>query len=298
MFFAGDALGVVWLDENDDLAEATQRAAQCGLAIQSIVPGIKSPWSEPLAFRASLGVVKVEVHEVGGVQENWMQLVRGEAIDLACRADAFGKGGTVILSEDCAKHLSAFEPDLSPLVGGYTRLNSLGKSTPHVALPLLEVNAEQEKSLGLCLTEVVHRHLYYPSSAVTAEFRKITVLFADISVVDPEALHGAVQVAQKKVSHFEGLVDQLLEGDKGTVLIIVFGLPGTSHDDDHLRALLLSKKLSSTFEALEISPRLGIVTGTAFCGPLGTDERQQYSIIGSTVNLAVRLMTLAGKGET
>ena len=60
LFFAGDALGVVWLDENDDLAEATQRAAQCGLAIQSIVPGIKSPWSEPLAFRASLGVGKVE----------------------------------------------------------------------------------------------------------------------------------------------------------------------------------------------------------------------------------------------
>ncbi|MEJ6707952.1 MAG: adenylate/guanylate cyclase domain-containing protein [Amylibacter sp.] len=251
-----------------------------------------------MAFCASLGVVKVEVHEVSGVQENWMQLVRGEAIDLACRADAFGKGGTVVLSEDCAKHLSAFEPDLSPLVGGYKRLNSLGKSTTHVALPLLEVNAEQEKSLGLCLTEVVHRHLYYPSSAVTAEFRKITVLFADISVASPEALHGAVQAAQKKVSHFEGVVYQLLEDDKGTGLIIVFGLPGTSHDDDHLRALLLSKQLCSTFEALGISPRLGIATGTAFCGPLGTDERQQYSIIGSTVNLAARFMTLAGKGET
>jgi len=137
LFFAGDALGVVWLAQNDDLARAAHRAAQCGLAIQSIVPNIKSAWSEPLAFRASLGVGKVEAYEVGGVQENWMQLVRGEAIDLACRADAFGKGGTVVLSEDCAKHLSDFEPNLSPLIGGYTRLNSLGKLTPPVALPVI-----------------------------------------------------------------------------------------------------------------------------------------------------------------
>jgi adenylate cyclase len=32
LFFAGDALGVVWLAQNDDLARAAHRAAQCGLA--------------------------------------------------------------------------------------------------------------------------------------------------------------------------------------------------------------------------------------------------------------------------
>ncbi len=298
LFFAGDALGIIWLADDNDPAEASARAAQCALAVQQRIAKITSPLGQPLTFRASLGIGPVEAFEVGGVDDNWMQLVRGRAIDLACRADEQGSGGTVVMTEHCARHLAPFLPDISPIGIGFVRLNGIERPLPVRNSAENTLSAEQEQLLGKRLSEAVHRHLYYPSSAVAAEFRRITVLFADISDTSPETLHVAVRTAQQDVQHFDGVVYQLQEDDKGTGLVIVFGLPGSSHADDPVRALLLAQRIAASFEQLGISPRLGIATGTAFCGPLGTSDRQQYSILGSTVNLAARLMSIAKPGET
>lgn len=298
LFFAGDAIGVVWVAEDGDLAQASLRAAQCGLAIQEMVPTITSPWPEPLAFRASLGVGPLSAHEVGGLDGNWMQLVRGKAIDLACTADNYGHGGTLVMSEHCARHLAPYGPGTSPQALGFVRLDRLTRPQPPQAGTAVPISSAQAQSLGKRLMEAVHRHLYLPSGAVTAEFRRITVLFADIPTTDAETLQACVAAAQKEVAQFQGIIYQLQEDDKGTGLVIVFGLPGAAHADDSVRALLLSQGIATAFEALGIASRLGIATGTAFCGPLGTSERQQYSILGSTVNLAARLMTLAQPGET
>ncbi|MEM6310073.1 MAG: adenylate/guanylate cyclase domain-containing protein [Pseudomonadota bacterium] len=298
LFFAGDAVGVIWLAEADDIANAAVRAARCALNIQSLVPGIKSAWPKSLQFRASIGVGPVEEFEVGGVNSNWMQLVRGDAIDKAYRADAIAQGGAVVLSKSCGDHLHGSGARLTPISQDFVQLHALAaQAEPIEALPEPPLDSDHEASLSARLTEAAHRLLYYPSSAVAAEFRRITVVFADISGTDADRLHGAVEAAQKEVARYQGLVYQLLEDDKGTKLIIVFGLPGASNDDDHVRAVLLSKKLAEMHASLGISARLGVASGTAFCGPLGTLQRQQYSIIGSAVNLAARLMMLAEPGE-
>ena len=298
LFFAGDAIGIIWLAENDDRGKASLRAAQCGLAIQELVPSIKSPWPEPLAFRASLGVGPVQSFEVGGVDGDWKQLVRGPAIDLACTADKYSSGGILVMSEHSARHLAPYSPVLQDLGRGFVQLKSLGRPLPKRAADTLPITQNEEKALGKRLMEAEHRHLYSPSAAVTAEFRRITVLFADIPTTNPETLQTAVEAVQKEVNQFHGVIYQLQEDDKGTGLVIAFGLPGAAHADDPVRALMLSKGISKAFEALGIAPRLGIATGTTFCGPLGTSERQQYSILGSTVNLAARLMSLAEPGQT
>lgn len=298
VFFAGDGIGAVWLADGETPEEAAVRAGQCGVMIQRIVPTISSAWPEPLAFRVSLGVGKIETYEVGGVAENWMQLVKGEAVDQACLADRHGGGGQVVMPASCATYLQRYGADLVPLTDGFVRLNDIKEPVTRAALPTVEVPADQDAALRARLSESVHRLLYYPDSAVAAEFRRITVVFVDISADDPRTLHAAVQTAQQEVSHLDGAVYQLIEDDKGTKLICVFGLPGASHADDHLRALLLAKQVSAAHTALGLSPRVGIASGTAFCGTLGSAERQQYSIIGSAINLAARLMTLAEPGQT
>lgn len=293
LFFAGDALGVVWLAEDMDVPTAAAHAAQCALAIQNAAPRITSQWHEKLAFRASIGVGRINAYEVGGVAQSWMQLVRGEAIDRAYRADSISLGGTVAMSDDCLRMLERFRPKTAPLPDGFHRLLALDAPDRLAPLAAPRLIPAQEKVLGASLTEVAHRHLYYPSSAITAEFRRTTVLFVDLSGIDADSLQAAVEAAQQDVAHFEGVVYLLMEDDKGTSLIIVFGLPGTSHADDPLRAVLLSQRLSASYGVLGFAHRIGIATGTSFCGTLGTPERQQYSIIGSSVNLAARLMVLA-----
>lgn len=298
LFFAGDAVGVIWLAEgDDDVATAAARATQCALDIQAMVPRIKSAWSQPLAFRASIGVGPLEELEVGGLDDNWLQLVRGGAIDRAYRADTRGVGGAVVMSAECASHLDGFGVQYSPLSAEFVEIKNLSQRVPARPATPIDVHADHEALVSARLTEAAHRLLYYPSSAVSAEFRRITVLFADISGTDADTLQAAVAAAQQEVSRVGGLVYQLLEDDKGTKLIIVFGLPGASNADDHVRALLLANNLRAAHDAIGVSARLGIASGTAFCGPLGNSERQQYSIIGSAVNLAARLMTLAEPGE-
>jgi class 3 adenylate cyclase len=43
---------------------------------------------------------------------------------------------------------------------------------------------------------------------------------------------------------------------------------------------------------------IGLTTGEVFCGSIGNGKRSEYSMIGSVVNLAARLMGAAAKLQT
>lgn len=40
---------------------------------------------------------------------------------------------------------------------------------------------------------------------------------------------------------------------------------------------------------------IGITTGNAFCGSVGSAKRQEYAMVGDIVNLSARLMGVAEK---
>ena len=50
---------------------------------------------------------------------------------------------------------------------------------------------------------------------------------------------------------------------------------------------------------MDLRPSIGITTGQAFCGVVGSRGRREYSVLGDTVNLSARLMqhaTVSGSG--
>ncbi len=84
--------------------------------------------------------------------------------------------------------------------------------------------------------------------------------------------------------------------DKGSTLIVVFGLPPLSHQDDPIRAILTGFSL---LKELECACSIGIASGVAFAGVVGTSgSRREYSVLGDCVNLSARLMQLACGEET
>lgn len=82
--------------------------------------------------------------------------------------------------------------------------------------------------------------------------------------------------------------------DKGSTLIVVFGLPPLSHQDDPTRAVLASFSLLKELKEIDCKCSIGIATGVVYAGVIGTSgSRREYSVLGDSVNLSARLMQLA-----
>jgi class 3 adenylate cyclase len=79
-------------------------------------------------------------------------------------------------------------------------------------------------------------------------------------------------------------------------MIVVFGLPPASHQDDAVRAVLCAFSLQNVIGAENIKISIGIASGLVFAGVVGTaGNRREYSVIGDSVNLAARIMQAACK---
>ena len=140
--------------------------------------------------------------------------------------------------------------------------------------------------------------------ALQAQRCEISVLFADISGftrmsegMEPLVLAGILNRT------FEAMIDQIFSRngtlDKyiGDAIMAFFGAPNA--DPDHARhaieaAIAMQETLSELNAARpegypELRMRIGINSGEAFAGDIGCEKRMDYTVMGSTVNLASRL---------
>jgi adenylate cyclase len=142
--------------------------------------------------------------------------------------------------------------------------------------------------------------------ASAGERRKLTVLFSDMRGFSafsenrrPEdvvqVLNTCFSLQADAVKKYKGDVDKYM-GD--CVVALFFG------DDSALNAircgLEIDKLLDEYNAALDRQPievGIGIVTGEAILGSVGSADRRDFTAIGSTVNLCARLCSLAGRRE-
>ncbi|KTC85615.1 MULTISPECIES: adenylate/guanylate cyclase domain-containing protein [Legionella] len=143
---------------------------------------------------------------------------------------------------------------------------------------------------------------------------KITIMFSDLRNFTPlsEALSGEKLISLlngyftkmvRVIEKYQGTVDAFI----GDAIMVIFGAPH-SLGNDSLRAITCAlemqkelKKLNRANQKLNL-PHLemgiGINTGLAVVGNIGSKKRMQYSAIGSAVNLSSRIQGLSLGGQT
>jgi adenylate cyclase len=154
--------------------------------------------------------------------------------------------------------------------------------------------------------EVVEQVLAHPELPNLRGIKQgVTVLFSDIrSYTSITERSTAEEVAAmlndyfsrmvKQVFRFGGMLDKYI----GDAIMAVFGAP-IGGEDDALRAALAAvamrrelwryneERLTSGKGPIEIG--IGLGTGEAICGNIGSEDRVDYTVIGDVVNVASRL---------
>jgi adenylate cyclase len=159
-----------------------------------------------------------------------------------------------------------------------------------------------DKQVGAEVTQQALAH----EPHLGGERRVVTVLFVDLTGYTsfaerhtPErvvkALNEFFQVVVDVVNDEGGLVNKF-EGDAAMCL---FGAP-MDQPDHAARALRTAARLPEALSGLVDTPHagIGVATGEAIAGFVGTDERFEYTVIGDVVNLAARLCELAKQHDS
>ena len=144
-----------------------------------------------------------------------------------------------------------------------------------------------------------------------AEYRRVTVAFIRLPTVDwvtedstpcPKplwlsSLQSLFAHVQRAVFATGGQIRQLMADEKGFVCIAVYGLSPFCTEHHAVRAvtfaLSLTEELSRPGESPEVC--VGVTTGRAYCGCVGSPQRMEYTLYGAIVNLSARLMEAAWK---
>lgn len=298
--FAGDALTALFPFDST-IRSTVRRAAGCALAMQGATRGFQTVATRagtfPLAMRAGLGAGRVLAAVVGDPAIRLEHVLAGEAVDRAVAAERRAASGQVVadatlLDRDHGIEVAG-EPGAPALV---TRLSGRPRRTASRQPPIA---ASAEGGLAAFLHPAIAERIRSGHGGLVDEHRTVTMAFIgfpDLVDDDPDAvdrLQRYVSIAVRVIDRWGGHLRQVDLGDKGSVLVIVFGAPVHHEDHEELAVRCCAELLGLTGGPF----RAGITTGRAWCGEVGSNARREYAIVGDPVNLAARLMERAAPAQ-
>jgi adenylate cyclase len=138
---------------------------------------------------------------------------------------------------------------------------------------------------------------------------EITVLFADLSSftemthdLGAEKTHEVVDAFLRMATDVLVKHGAFIDKYVGDAVMALFNVP-IRYDDHARRAIVAATELESELKSLgarfglPLKASVGIATGHAHVGRLGSDDTKDYTAIGDVVNLAARLQGKASAGE-
>mmetsp|Transcript_27908 Transcript_27908/g.26759 ORF Transcript_27908/g.26759 Transcript_27908/m.26759 type:complete len:1469 (+) Transcript_27908:102-4508(+) len=318
MKFAGDALICVFQPSRYSrkgmtLSDVCSNAVQCAgeLAQVSI---------DKLTIHVAISCGSICFAMLGGYNNVWENLISGECLGHLhqCLVDA-GSQQTVVslqfvemLGIHYRKELNIEQlPSGNYIVLSAIEMNSLLvrkmikqrrkmlRQDCEARFSMFPNDAPYLKGIECFVPIPVCEALSLGSFHYLAELREVTTMFMSLDSYDEKkhkdllSLQKTFMAAQIILNESGGFIRQFLLDDKGCILIACWGVPTASHPDNARRALSAGANIGFELNKLDMKTSVGISTGNAFCGSVGSYVRREYTMIGDVVNLAARLMSKA-----
>jgi class 3 adenylate cyclase len=144
----------------------------------------------------------------------------------------------------------------------------------------------------------------------SGEQRQVTVLFADLAGFTQLSVELGAEATHALLNRYFETVDGIVEGYGGSIdkhigdnVMAVFGAP-VAHSDDPERSLRAALDIHRTMAELteefgrDLQAHIGIASGQVVASGTGSDAHREYTVTGTSVNLASRLQDKAEAGET
>ena len=297
--FAGDALLALWPAQDPaQLPALALTVASVAQRIQARMNDFEVGEDVRLSLKVAVGAGQVAALQLGGVFNRWELLVAGSPLSQVGIANGQAVPGDLVLSPE-AWALLAQAGDGEVLGQGVVRLREL-QAPPPLALPRIEPGPDTADALRRFIPGAIRARLDAGQSDWLAELRMVTVVFInlpDFTYETPlERAQESMRALQTALYRFEGSINKISVDDKGASLIAVLGLPPLAHEDDPERGLRAAQMMQDSLTELGFRSSVGVTTGMAFCGAVGSDLRREYTVMGDVVNLAARLMVAAAGG--
>lgn len=200
-------------------------------------------------------------------------------------------------------------PDTTTLNLTFSPLRDVRQELLGVALVIDDVSEKKRlESVRRYLPPKLVDQIRDLDAAQRPQRRTLSVLFADLrgfstygEVLDPEQLfrivNGYFTLSVQAISRYQGLTDKFM----GDAVMALFNTPLNPQEDHVRRALktaIMIQQTTSTYRAnlpqdKHLHFGVGIHTGDAVTGNVGSDLRKDYSAIGDAVTLAKRLQEVA-----
>lgn len=138
---------------------------------------------------------------------------------------------------------------------------------------------------------------------------ELTVLFADLSAfteltrqLGPQQTHAVVDAFLKTATYVLVRHGAFIDKYVGDAVMAFFNAP-IRYEDHAARAVAAAQEIQAELPALgarfglDLRASIGVASGYAHVGRLGSGDGKDYTAIGDVVNLAARLQGAAGAGE-
>ena len=258
-----------------------------------------------LNIHVAIGAGMVYGYHVGGVGKKWEYLIDGPVMQQVRLADADAGAGEVALSYEAHELVKGIDMRKDKLQSGnYLLRTYLGPTkVPKFIRPWETVtNKHMQTVLADCLMQYVAHPVVeqvQAGLATVAQHRTISTAFCRLIGIDYESKEGEIAVmelgaitsqVQLILGKHDGTLTRVISDDKGTSMLIAF-----ERADCAVQAALEMVQSITSIPTPEgqdpFKTAIGITTGTVWIGCVGGRIRSEYTMHGSHVNFAARLMT-------
>ncbi len=315
--FAGDGLIAAWPQRSgEELADVLHQATECALALARTVgdhPAVPdhpvhadravrdklAAGSITLTVRLGVSAGPLRALELGGVGRRRYSVLGGEPLEAASRASEIAKAGQVLVDAR-GRDLLGSRATGEHVEAGYVRIRMI-EPTP-VPRRRVEPPTVDAALLAPFIPPPVVSREGIGQGGWLAELRPVTVVFVNLPRIDhqaePELVQRAVAELQREFDRYEATINDFGVDAKGTSVLAATGLPPLSHDDDPVRAVRAAMGVARVLGKDGWEAGIGVATGRALCGAVGNRIRREYTMMGSAVNTAARLMVHALASES